>query len=82
MKLYFTLEINDLTNNHNVVNEIENWEKYINELIEILTKLDLDVRYKKDIIDLAFDRGHLSRMSNTAKEELRSKFHYKYLSNS
>jgi len=69
----------------NDLNELQKWTTAINTLIQILTDPNFETKYheytKKDLIDLAFDHGNLSSMTEAPKKQLRSKFSYLYLEN-
>lgn len=57
--------------------QLNKWGKAINLLKEIIDDPNFDSKYpgssKKDIIDLAFEKGSLSEMSKQQREFLRNK---------
>jgi len=68
----------------NDLEEMQRWLTAINRLVEVITDPNFDNIYpagltRKNIIDLVFDRGSLSSMSDAPKNELRTTFYHKFL---
>jgi len=75
---FFKPTTNKLSSN-NSSDELQKWVQAINTLIETITDPNFETKYpgstKKDMIDFAFGRGNLRTMSESPREELRSKLY-------